>query len=193
MATETLITAIIDDILKKEGSQYTNHSADRGGPTKWGITLDTLRAWRKAPSTSAADVQALTEDEARRIYYENYVVKPGYVHVMALMPRLAAKLVDTGVNVGTRRASRWLQTALNAFNRSYLPTPDYPELKIDGDIGPATIRALSAFAKLRGSERSERVLVRAVNAQQGCHYLGLGATDAKQETFMLGWFDQRVQ
>ena len=192
MATETLIVAIIDDILKKEGSAYTNHPSDRGGPTKYGITLATLRDARRNLNLDADDVAKLTEDEARRIYYDNYVVKPGFVSVAAMMPLLGAKMVDAGVNVGTGRASRWLQTALNAFNRSYQSPPDYPEVVVDGNIGPATIGALHTFAALRGFARAERVLVRAVNAQQGVHYLSLGAKSPSQEAFMLGWFDSRI-
>jgi lysozyme family protein len=190
MATETLIVAIIDDILKKEGAAYTNNPLDRGGPTKYGITLKTMQGIR--PGATATDVQNLTEDAARRIYYDLYVVKPGFVHVAAQMPQLGAKMVDAGVNVGPGRASRWLQTALNSFNRSYLSTPDYPEVTVDGAIGPATINALHTFAALRGFARAERVLVRAVNAQQGVHYLNLGAQNPSQESFMLGWFDARI-
>lgn len=190
MATETLIVAIIDDILKKEGAAYTNNPLDRGGPTKFGITLKTLQGI--SPGAGPRQVQRLTEDDARRIYYDLYVVRPGFVHVAAMMPVLGAKLVDAGVNVGPERATRWLQTALNAFNRSYRTPPDYPEVSVDGDLGPATLGALHTFAALRGFARAERVLVRAVNTQQGVHYLNLGARSPSQEAFMLGWFDSRI-
>ena len=39
MTTEQVIT----DILRREGwPKYTNRAADKGGPTKGGITLETL-------------------------------------------------------------------------------------------------------------------------------------------------------
>ena len=62
------IEQILDDILRREGG-YVNHPADRGGPTNFGITAQTLGSWRKLgrPAT-AAEVQALTEPEARAIY-----------------------------------------------------------------------------------------------------------------------------
>jgi lysozyme family protein len=192
MATETLVNAILDDILKVEGAAYTNHPLDRGGPTKYGITLATLRDFRRDPALQAADVMRLSEDDARRIYFDKYVVKPGFTQVLALMPVLGAKLVDVGVNCGPVRAGTWLQRALNAFNRSYNNPPDYPELAVDGNVGPATIGSLHTFAALRGAARAERVLARAVNVQQGSHYLALGAANAGQEAFMLGWFDNRV-
>lgn len=190
MTAGTLIVAIIDDILKKEGSAYTNHPLDRGGPTKYGITLQTLRGVR--PGAGPEHVKRLTENDARRIYYDLYVVRPGFVPVVAMLPLLGAKLVDAGVNVGVERAARWLQIALNAFNRSYRSPPDYPEVSVDGAIGPATLGSLHTFASLRGFSRAERVLVRAVNVQQGVHYLSLGTKSPSQEAFMLGWFDSRI-
>ena len=35
---------IIDGIIRREGSTYTNDPADPGGPTKYGITLATHHA-----------------------------------------------------------------------------------------------------------------------------------------------------
>ena len=66
---------IIDGIIKREGG-YVNNPADRGGPTKFGITLKTLKAWRGSPVT-AWGVEGLGEDEAREIYESEYLVKPG--------------------------------------------------------------------------------------------------------------------
>jgi lysozyme family protein len=79
---------IIDDIIQAEGSHYTNASADCGGPTKYGITQQTLAAWRKAP-TSAQNVADLTEAEAREIY--------------------------RGVQFGPGDAIAWLQQAASAL------------------------------------------------------------------------------
>jgi lysozyme family protein len=68
---------IIDDIIKAEGSHYTDAAADRGGPTKFGITQQTLAACRRA-STSAQNVADLTEDEARQIYSARYITGPNF-------------------------------------------------------------------------------------------------------------------
>ena len=67
------IDTILDEIIRREGG-YVNHPADRGGPTNFGITAQTLGSWRKLgrPAT-AAEVQALTETEARAIYRQQYI------------------------------------------------------------------------------------------------------------------------
>lgn len=100
---------IINSILVREGSAYTDRPSDRGGPTKYGITLKTLRHSR--PSATAADVQNLTEHEAREIYEQDYIVIP---HFDRLPTVLRPLLVDFGVTSGPGTASRALQTAIGA-------------------------------------------------------------------------------
>ncbi len=82
---------IISDILRREGDRYTNHPADRGGPTKYGITLLTLAAYRDAmnaggehPSATAADVERLTEVEARAIYSIVFLQQPDSLLLLVL-------------------------------------------------------------------------------------------------------------
>src|ERR1041384_4619075 len=136
---------IIDDLIRREGSTYSDHPADRGGPTKYGITLRTLRAWRHRiePSqiTDASDVEALTEEEARAIYTAMYVINPRFIELNDV--RLQALLVDCGVQHGTERATRWLQEALG--------------VKVDGDLGPLTLAAANASSRAHGlmRDRSE--------------------------------------
>ena len=65
---------IIGEIIKREGG-FVDHPSDRGGPTKFGITLRTLRAWRGQPVTRE-DVRTLTKAEARQIYAERYIQSP---------------------------------------------------------------------------------------------------------------------
>ncbi|RMF69946.1 MAG: hypothetical protein D6740_08910, partial [Alphaproteobacteria bacterium] len=41
-------TRLLDRLIAREGG-FVAHAADRGGPTKYGITLATLSAWRGRP------------------------------------------------------------------------------------------------------------------------------------------------
>jgi lysozyme family protein len=102
---------LIDDILRREGSKYTEIPGDAGGATKWGITRDTLAGFR-GRAVSKQEVADLTEEEARRIYETRYIQKPGYWRINN--PDLQNLIVDCGVNHGPDRASRWLQTAVGA-------------------------------------------------------------------------------
>lgn len=182
------IDSIISGILKAEGSAYTNLAADRGGPTKYGITQRTLSSYRGV-SVSPQDVAALTEAEARKIYHIRYVVQPGFVHVLSISEAIAEELVDSGVNVGTQRASEWLQRVLNVLNRGAF---DYPDVKVDGDVGPATLSALRSYLRVRGA-LGEKVVLRALNCLQGAHYINLAERNSDQETFVTGWFANRVE
>lgn len=100
---------IISAILKREGSKYTDDPVDRGGPTKYGITLKTLTQYR-GHTVTPADVEALTEDEARAIYMALYVTKPHFDQINN--QRLRALVVDTGVLHGQPTATILLQRAV---------------------------------------------------------------------------------
>ena len=179
--------SIIDHIIQVEGHAYTNNPADRGGPTKYGITQRTLSRVLGHPATPE-DVQRLSESDARGIYRKLYVTDPGFDRVGALAPEIGFELVDAGVNVGPPRAAEWLQRALNALNRQ---GRDYADVKVDGDVGPATLEALRAFVAKRGAT-GRVVLLRALNGYQAAHYLTLAERDPRQETFVYGWLLNRV-
>lgn len=110
---------IISGILKREGAEYSADPADKGGPTKYGITLAALSEWRGALSTPS-DVQALQESEARDIYRAQYIKKPGFSAIPSA--RLRGLLVDCAVNHGPSRATRWLQVALGVAADGVLGT-----------------------------------------------------------------------
>ncbi len=122
LSDEALLTAILE---QREGGTYTNNPADAGGPTRWGITLATLAADRVRP-TSAADVAALTEDEARSIYRRRYILKPGFARIADDQVRWL--LVDSAVLHGPKNAVRFLQRAVGVMD--------------DGVFGDRTFEAL---------------------------------------------------
>jgi len=130
MTDERLITDdwIVDRILEREGrAVFSDRRDDAGGPTRWGITQETLTAWRCRPVT-ALEVAALTESEARQIYQHRYITAPGFYRVGNR--RLRWLLADCGVLHGPTRAVRWLQSALG--------------VQIDGQLGWLTAGALWA-------------------------------------------------
>jgi lysozyme family protein len=117
---------VIDDIEVKEGwPKFSNRRNDV--PTKGGITLETLRVWRRNPKANVAYLQNLTRQEARAIY-----------QFMFLQPfdavaedRLRHFLVDLGVLRGPRAAAIMLQEIVGADQ--------------DGWIGKKTLEAMEQF------------------------------------------------
>lgn len=183
-----ILTSLIDGILAREGwPMYTDDPADSGGPTKGGITQATLAAWRGHPVT-AEDVQRLTESEARSIYLERYWKAPGFQRVAALDQDLAEELADTGVNMGQATAIRFLQRFLTAFNdRGRI----YPDLAVDGVLGPVTLEALRSFLLYRRAE-GKRVLWFCLDAVQTVRYVEIAEQREKDEHFVYGQILQRA-
>lgn len=91
------VDGLIDDIIRREGG-YVNDPNDRGGATNWGITQATLSRWRGG-SVTAADVKALSQDEARRIYRKTYYEDAG---IDRLPEALQAQAFDINVNGGLK-------------------------------------------------------------------------------------------
>jgi len=114
------IDQIITTIIETEGG-YNDVPGDDGGPTNFGITLDTLSAWRKAACT-AEDVRHLSATEARAIYEQEYVRGPGFDRIAS--EALRYTLVDYGVNSGQETAIMALQKVLG--------------VTVDGKLGPKT-------------------------------------------------------
>lgn len=96
---------VIDEVIRREGSTYTNDPTDRGGPTKYGITQRTLSSYRGTQVTPE-EVAALTEIEARVIYTHVYMLPfQRFAHVTGLH----ALCVDSAVQHGVERVQGWLK------------------------------------------------------------------------------------
>jgi lysozyme family protein len=182
MATTADIETLIDELIEREGG-YVNHAADKGGPTRFGITEAVARA-----HGFGGAMAELPRGEAAAIYKRLYWLRPRFDEVARRSPRLAAELFDTGANMGPAVAATFLQRALTALNRN---GRDYPDLVPDGRIGERTLAALDAFLKLRG-RGGEAIILRALEALQGERYLRLAERRPANEAFLYGWLANRI-
>lgn len=176
------IDRLIDEAIDREGG-YVNHPADRGGPTIWGITQAVARQ-----HGFAGDMRAFPRHKAVTIYRRLYWLRPAFDRVAQRAPALAAEMFDTGVNMGPAVAATFLQRPFNALNRG---ATDYPDMRVDGAIGPITLAALDAFLATRGVS-GETVLVKAVDALQGERYVRLAEQRPANEAFLYGWLAHRI-
>jgi len=176
------VDSLIDAVIGLEGG-YSNHPADRGGATRWGVTEAVARA-----EGYSSNMRTFPRDMAVAIYRKLYWLRPGFDRVASRAPRVAAELFDTGVNMGPAVAAGLLQRALNALNRG---ETDYSDIVRDGIIGPATLGALAAFLNRRGNA-GETVLLKAIEALRGERYIRLTEDRPANEAFLYGWLAKRI-
>lgn len=162
---------------------FSNHPADPGGATRFGITERTARKWGYT-----GDMRLLPVELAKSIYREGYWDIIKLDDVAALSEGVAMEMFDTAVNCGPAVPVKFLQRLLNIFNREQR---DYSDIAVDGLVGRHTIQALAAFLRRRGKLGAE-VLVEALNSLQGAFYTDLAERRPANESFAFGWFSQRV-
>lgn len=177
-----LRTKIINEIIRIEGG-YVNDPSDSGGETNFGITKAVARSFGYT-----GHMKDLPREIAFEIYSEKYWHSLSLDRVETICPRIAEELADTGVNMGIGRAGEFLQRSLNVLNNS---GQYYPDLKVDNDIGPKTISALSSYKWKRGQE-GMKILYQMLNCLQGAFYVTLAERRVKDEKFIYGWFKNRV-
>lgn len=108
------------DITAKWEGGWSDHKADPGGKTNWGITQATLSAHLGRPATGD-EIRSLTKERAKAIYAAEYWDRVGGD---ALPPGVDLCVYDFGVNSGPGRAVKSLQAALG--------------VKADGWVGDET-------------------------------------------------------
>ena len=150
------VDELIDELIEREGG-YVNHPADRGGPTRFGITEAVARAHGYAGAMAE-----LPREEAAAIYRRLYWLRPRFDEVAKRAPRVAAELFDTGANMGPAVAATFLQRALTALNRN---GKDYPDLVPDGRVGPRDAGGARRLPRgARQARRGDRPAARARGA-----------------------------
>ena len=111
--------------LRWEGG-YVNHPKDPGGATNKGVTKKVYDAYRNDKGLDQSDVRAITDLEVHDIYENGYWKK---AQCPALPIDLDTVQFDTAVNMGVRRAVKFMQKCLGCV--------------ADGAWGPKTAAAVS--------------------------------------------------
>lgn len=183
MATFLDIDKLIDAVIDREGG-YVNHPADRGGPTRWGITQATARA-----DDYLGEMQTYPRERAVAIYQRLYWTRPGLDAVARRYPAVAAELFDIGVNMGTAVGISFLQRCLNAFNDG---AKLYRDIIVDGQSGASTLAALDGYRAARGTAGSDHLL-EAIRCLRGERYISICESRPANEAFTFGWFGRMVE
>ena len=150
----------LEMILHHEGG-YVNHAKDPGGMTNLGVTKRVYEDW-VGYAVSEHTMQNLTKEDVAPIYEKNYW---GRVKGDDLPSGLDLCVFDFGVNAGTGRAAKYLQTMIGTV--------------ADGGIGPNTLKAVAAYVEENGLQTT----IENYQANRQRYYEKLKTF----ETFGRGW------
>ncbi len=177
--------------MNYEGT-YSNNPKDHGGETWKGVARNYWPDWAgwkiidafKADPNFLQRLPKIEELEAavQDFYKVNFWNR--FLGDQIKNQEIAIELFEEAVNMGVSRAIQNLQFCLNAFNRDKLL---YDDLIVDGRFGEKTFKALKAFCKGKRS-LTQKNFVKALNVEQGHHYLTLGNKSDNYKIWMDGWF-----
>ena len=166
---------------KIEGS-YSDHASDSGGKTNWGITEKLARQYGYT-----GDMKKLPLDLAQKISYEMFWKRMRCDYVSD--KDIAFKLFERYFHTGLRKTPvKILQRAINVFNYRGKLCAD---VAVDGYLGNETENAL--ISMMNKNEMVKSRILKALNVFQAVGYFELAEAREKDEDFVGGWFDNRIQ
>lgn len=143
---------------------WSDHPQDKGGKTKFGIS---------STSHPGVDLDSLTLEQARQIYYDNYWSRFG-IYRLASKPDVAIKVMDMAVNMGGRKAIMILQRALRSCG--------HKNVADDGVLGDETTRAFEMA--------DEACLLVGLRSESAGYYRGIVGMAPNQAIFLKGWLNR---
>lgn len=166
-----------DHLLGVEGG-YVNDEVDRGGATRYGITEAVARNFGYKGA-----MNKLPLNIAMTIYREQYWDSLLLDDIAEVNYDLAYQIFDAGVNSGVSRVGKWFQRLLNVMRRANRVDPLYHQLRVDGQVGPVTIKAFSTYAETDNTD----LLLALFKSLQGNHYITICESTDSQQRFLRGW------
>lgn len=200
---------ILGTTLDLEGG-YVNDPVDPGGETNHGVTIGTaresgftgnMRDLRRecdypillqngiAETLDAAAREEVETDSdgdtkcAEQILFEGYVERPGFIPLVVIDPWVAKEVIDTAVNMGPSRPSRYFQRSVNRVCGT--------TLRADGAIGRVTVKAWQDCRENLGP-RACVAMIRDLDRQQRAEYDRLVRVRPSLRRFHRGWVRHRI-
>jgi len=172
------------DITMKHEGKYSNDKDDVGGETYRGIARNYHPYWLgwNIIDDTKPNIDYSQMDPYVRDFYED---KFWDINLLDNCDSqvIANEMFDTGVNMGTSRAAKFLQECLNYLNRN---GSLFDELVVDGKIGNASLAALNEILV----SGDEKILLIMMNVCQGRHYMEYMKKSPIQEKYARGWFSR---
>lgn len=160
----------LEYLLEEEGG-WSNHPADRGGATMYGITQLTYDAYRRKIKKPKQSVRNITKTEARDVYDTMYWRE---ARCDRLPWPISYLVFDAAVNSGPSRGVKWMQAGLG--------------LSQDGVVGPNTIdKASTVVQNLDG-----KAILAIVDAR-ATFLARLVQRSPSQAAFLLGWWRRTLR
>jgi lysozyme family protein len=160
----------LEFLLLEEGG-WSNHPADTGGKTMYGVTQATYNAYRKATKKPQQTVRKITKAEAREVYDTMYWRE---ARCDRLPWPISYLVFDAAVNSGPKRGIEWMQAGLG--------------VKVDGQVGPNTIAAAEACVNGYDGEKMYKI----VDAR-ATFLARLVQNKPSQAAFLLGWWRRTLR
>ena len=136
-----------------------NDPDDPGGETKYGISKRTY---------PKLDIKNLTEQQAKDIYYTDWYVPLHLNEIKDL--RIAAKVLDTCVNVGKKPGMRIFQQSLRERGHN---------VTVNGIVSGATIEA--------ANRANPEKLLGVLQGRQAAYYRSLIVANPTLAKYAVGW------
>lgn len=162
----------------------SDHPADRGGVTKFGVSREFLADMQKrerhflrslgiAGEITGDVIRNLSRDQARRIF--RYEFWDSLELDREIHPKCAVVLFDMAVNHGKAGAVKIAQRGVNKT------APLCPLLKVDGKLGPKTRKGLA---------NADFNLPQLILDAREAYFLAIVAKNASQKVFLAGWLNR---
>jgi lysozyme family protein len=162
-----------------EGLKFTNDPIDDGGPTKIGVTQESLDAYHVSKGGRARNIPINAKDlepkHARQIYQEFYYDRYRVGEINS--DDLAEHVLDININPGPGRSARWAQEAFKEVTGSDMST--------DGIMGTRTIKVLNKL-----TPEQEKKVMNGIAARREVFYRDIVRKNPKKQKYLKGWIDR---
>ena len=116
------------NFIKQVEGGYSNHKADKGGKTNFGITQLTYDEYNRKRKLPTKEVKNITENEVSKIYYEDFWKKSGAKDLND--KALGLMLFDSAVNHGVGGAKKYYKKSGGDFNKFYQLRKEYYDNRV---------------------------------------------------------------